>query len=126
MFTNSRPIATLPASDIDRAMTWYEDKLGLKPTALAEGGAFYTPEGATFALYPSEYAGKNPATAVAFIVDNIDAAVEHLRDRGVVFEDVDLGGDKPADGVVTTPDGTKAAWFKDSEGNILAVSNRKI
>jgi catechol 2,3-dioxygenase-like lactoylglutathione lyase family enzyme len=117
--------AVLPASDLERAKQWYSDKLGLQPVEEDEyGGARYETGGATFLIYQTELAGNNPATAAGFTVDDFDDVVAALRDRGVVFEEVDFGElGKTVDGVISSPDGNdKAAWFKDSEGNILAVS----
>ena len=61
-------------------------------------------------------------TAASIAVDDFDAAFAGLRGRGVVFEDLDMGEFKTEDGVLTLPDGRKAAWFKDSEGNTLAIT----
>jgi catechol 2,3-dioxygenase-like lactoylglutathione lyase family enzyme len=122
----SKPLhAVLPASDLDRAKKWYADKLGLQPVEEDEyGGARYESGGSTFLVYQTDLAGNNPATAAGFRVDDFDELIEELRGRGVVFEEVDFGElGKTVDGVVSSPDGKdKAAWFKDSEGNILAIS----
>ena len=116
----------LPASDLERAKRWYSDKLGIEPIEEdAYGGAHYETGGGTFLVYTSEFAGTNKATAAGFRVENFDAAIAELRANGVKFEDVDFGEmGTSVDGVITTPDGKgKAAWFKDSEGNILSLSN---
>lgn len=125
MFANTPLEPTLPASDFERAKRWYADKLGLQPKTDDEFGAQYETGGSGFLLYPSEYAGTNKATAAGFNVDDFDEVIEELRSRGVVFEEVDFGEmGKTVDGVITMPDGSsKAAWFKDSEGNILAVTS---
>jgi len=114
----------LAASDIDRAKAWYSDKLGLEPVSTDLFGVHvYEAGGVEFILYESEFAGTNQATAVGFSVDNFDEVIAHLRSRGVEFEHVDFGEmGATVDGVISTPDGQKAAWFKDSEGNIFSVS----
>lgn len=115
----------LPASDIERAKKWYSEKLGLQPKSEDEfGGIRYQTGGSEFLVYQSDYAGTNQATAAGFTVENFDEVIADLRSRGVQFEDVDFGEfGRTVDGVVASPDGTmKGAWFKDSEGNILAVS----
>jgi catechol 2,3-dioxygenase-like lactoylglutathione lyase family enzyme len=124
MFTSTPLYAALPASDLDRALAWYEDKLGLKPAQADEGvAAWFETGGSRFMVYASAFAGSNPATAAGFTVDDFDAAMSQLRGAGVVFEDYDFGDEmKTVDGVFTTPDGERACWFKDSEGNILAIS----
>jgi len=73
-------------------------------------------------VYPSQFAGTNQATAAAWQVDDLAAVVAALRERGVVFEEYDLGEIRTVDGIAVAPDGTKAAWSRDSEGNILGIS----
>ena len=121
---NAPMFATLPAADMARAKEWYRDKLDLKPVEEAPmGEATYETGGARFLLYPSPNAGTNQATAAGFMVDDFDATVAELRSNGVVFEEYDFGeGLATVDGVITMPDGRKGAWFKDSEGNILALA----
>ena len=126
MFANTPLTAALPASDLERAKTWYSEKLGLEPVEEdGYGGAHYEAGGTHFIVFLSPFAGTNQATAAGFNVENFDEVIDHLRSKGVTFEDVDFGDlGKTVDGVISTPDGeNKAAWFKDSEGNILSVSN---
>lgn len=127
----------LAASDINRARTWYSEKLGLEPvshggepipegTILAEADSelYYDTGTARFGVYPSPNAGTNKATAARLVVDDFEAAFAELKARGVVFEDYDFGDDfRTMDGVLVSPDGEKTAWFKDSEGNILAIGS---
>lgn len=125
MFGNIPLHPVLPASDLERAKRWYSEKLGLDPVSEDEyGGLRYETGGGTFLVYLSEFAGTNRATAAGFQVDDFDGAVASLRANGVVFEDVDFGEfGATVDGVISMPDSTdKAAWFKDSEGNILSLS----
>lgn len=116
--------ATVPAADMERAMAWYADKLGLKPTEAEEVGAYYDVGPSRILLYPSQSAGTNQATAMSFEVDDIESAVAELKTNGVVFEDYDIPGVETKDNVATFEAQGRlisAAWFKDSEGNILAV-----
>lgn len=115
---------TLPASDMERARAWYASVLQLEPAGTTEdGSAWYELDGTRFLLYQSRFAGTNQATAAAITVDDIDTAVAELKARGAVFEDYDLGPDlRTVDGILTTPDGRKMAWLKDSEGNILGIA----
>jgi catechol 2,3-dioxygenase-like lactoylglutathione lyase family enzyme len=117
--------AALPASDLERAKRWYSEKLGLEPVEEDEyGGAHYETGGTHFLVFLTPFAGTNQATAAGFTVENFDEVIGELRGNGVTFEEVDFGElGKTVDGVITAPDGSKAAWFKDSEGNILSVSN---
>jgi catechol 2,3-dioxygenase-like lactoylglutathione lyase family enzyme len=115
--------AVLPASDIERARSWYSEKLGLEPVSTNHVGDLrYEAGGVEFLVYQTELAGTNQATAAGFSLQNFDEVVALLRSNGVAFEHVDFGEmGATVDGVVTTPDGRKAAWFKDSEGNIFAL-----
>jgi catechol 2,3-dioxygenase-like lactoylglutathione lyase family enzyme len=127
MLANARVAATVAAADMDRAKAWYRDTLGLEPAMEEEGqGALYRLGDTMLLLYPSEYAGTNQATSAGFWVDDFDDTVGALRDRGVEFLEFDFGEAKTENGVLSMPDGQKGAWFKDSEGNILAVSNQDI
>jgi predicted enzyme related to lactoylglutathione lyase len=117
-------ITSLPASDIDRARSWYEEKLGVTPVESIDDGALMYMQGedSGFMVYPSQFAGTNQATAAGLAVKDFDAAIAELRANGVAFEEYDMGKDfRTVDGVVTTPDGRRSAWFKDSEGNILGI-----
>jgi catechol 2,3-dioxygenase-like lactoylglutathione lyase family enzyme len=125
MFDKTPLHPVLPASDLERAKRWYSEKLGLSPTNEDEyGGVEYEIGGGRFLVYQSEFAGTNQATAAGFQVEDFDGVIGALRSKGVVFEHVDFGEmGATVDGVITTPDGKeKAAWFKDSEGNIISVS----
>ncbi|MCH8984927.1 MAG: VOC family protein [Acidobacteria bacterium] len=117
--------ATVPASDMERAMAWYADKLGLEPTESEEEvGAFYGVGSGRFLLYPSPSAGTNQATAMSLEVDDLESAVAELKTNGVVFEDYDIPGVETKDNIATFEAGGRvisAAWFKDSEGNTLSV-----
>lgn len=117
--------ASLPVHDLERATAWYRDFLGLEPNRHDYyGGARYSlDDGSAFFLYPSAFAGTNQATAMSFAVDDFDERFAELRSLGVTFKEYDLEDFKTEDGVLTTPDGSKVAWFEDSEGNILALSH---
>jgi catechol 2,3-dioxygenase-like lactoylglutathione lyase family enzyme len=126
MFATARVGATLPVADLDRARRWYSEKLGLEPTRELEGqGLMYEIGGSGFMLYPSEYAGTNKATAAGFEVEDFDGAVRRLREQGVPLLSFDYGDVATVDGVMTMPDGTRGAWFADSEGNVLGVMTRQ-
>jgi catechol 2,3-dioxygenase-like lactoylglutathione lyase family enzyme len=114
----------LPAADIARAREWYEAKLGLIPDHSEDigQGLWYLTGGGWFYLYPTPSAGTAQNTAAGWTVADLESLVEELRGRGVTFEDYDFGEIKTENGVLTMPGGYKAAWFKDSEGNILELS----
>lgn len=116
--------ATLPASDIERAKDWYSRVLQIEPVETTEDGSYWFDLGGVrFLIYASQFAGTNQATAAAIAVDDVEAAVADFRSRGAVFEEYDLGDDfRTVDAILTTPAGTRLAWMKDSEGNILGIA----
>ena len=123
--TNSRLFANIPAHDIGRAMTWYEDKLGLKPVMdLGVSGQLYQSGGVFWLIYQTPSAGTGRHTLVGWVVPNIEDTMRELRANGVLFEDYAMGDQGPTteSGVARGPDGGAAAWFKDSEGNILSIT----
>ena len=115
---------SLPAADMERAKAWYASALGLVPDEITDfGDAWYVVDGTRVQLYASQFAGTNKSTAATIEVDDVQATVDEFKARGVVFEDYDYGEDfRTVDGVLTAPDGHQLAWFKDSEGNILAIA----
>lgn len=119
-------IAVLPAKDIARARDFYRDVLGLEPAdAMDEENLLYRcGSGTSFLLYKTENAGTAKNTQMGWGTDNIDAEVEELRGRGAVFEEYDFPGLKTVNGIAATPVG-KAAWFTDTEGNILNLFQRQ-
>lgn len=123
MLATHRAYATIPAADMNRAKSWYKDKLGLTPALEDEVGYLYKVGGGTsFMLYPTPNAGKAPNTLLSFGCDDVEAEVGELRSRGVKFENYDMPGLKTVKGIATMGI-HHAAWFKDSEGNILAVGD---
>ena len=89
-------IATLPASDLDRAVRWYEEKLGLKPILdIGVSGQLYQTGGVLWLIYPTPSAGTGKHTRRRLAVPNIDEAMADLRAKGVVFEDYDMGDQGP-------------------------------
>lgn len=115
--------ATIPCRDLEAAKSWYADKLGIKPAEEQPQGAYYGVGGSRFLLYPSQFAGTNQATAATFEVEDVDAAAAELKERGVTFEEYDFPEFKTEDGLVTA-EGFRGGWFKDPDGNILALAQR--
>jgi catechol 2,3-dioxygenase-like lactoylglutathione lyase family enzyme len=114
------PKATLPVEDLARARTFYEEKLGLTPTREVEGGLFYGSADSGFLLFPTGGRPSGQHTQMAWFVDDIVASVAQLRSRGVRFEEYDFPGLKTIDGIADLGY-EKSAWFRDSEGNLLAL-----
>ena len=116
-------MARLAASDIGRARTWYEQKLGLVPETEEMGGQvlYYQTGGTWFSVYQTAFAGTAKNTVAGWTVKGIESLMAELRGRGVVFNDYDFGEIKTVDGLMSMGD-YKAAWFTDSEGNIMELS----
>lgn len=122
MLSDSVVIAMIPCRDLDRARRFYEDKLRLTPGEDTPGGVTYHCKGGTlFLLYPSGYAGAAQTTAMSWVVDDILAEMEELRAQGVVFEEYDMPEFKTVNGVAEFP-GSRSAWFKDLDGNVLSLT----
>jgi catechol 2,3-dioxygenase-like lactoylglutathione lyase family enzyme len=112
--------AALPASDLERARSFYAEQLGLTPETELPDGLFYRCAGTRFLLYPSQGAASGTHTQMTWHTDDIDAEVSALKSRGVVFDEIDTPQLKTVNSVATI-DRSKGAWFKDSEGNVLAL-----
>ena len=126
MSLNDAPMTpSLPAHDIDRAMRWYDEKLGLKPIMdLGIGGQLFRSGGSQFIIYQTQVAGTAKHTLGGWTVPDIDGAMAELRAKGVEFLDLAMGDQGPTteNGVARDPTGGGAAWFTDSEGNILVIT----
>jgi catechol 2,3-dioxygenase-like lactoylglutathione lyase family enzyme len=121
MLQDSPIYVYFPASDLARARRFYEEKLGLVPKQEVNGGVVYAFGSGTAAfLYPTPNAGTSRASQAFWAVADVDAEMAELRRRGVEFEDFDMPGERSPEGAVIAG-GAKAAWFRDSEGNILAL-----
>ena len=115
-------VPTLPATDIKRARHFYEKTLGLPvDREVAEDAVLYRAGDVDILVYETKAThGEN--TAVSFMVEDLDEEMKELRQRGVVFEEYDMPGLKTVNGVADL-EGERTAWFRDSEGNILAVGS---
>lgn len=119
---NIRP--DIAVKDLARAKDFYEDVLGLKLVDENDEELVFQSGSNKLNVYRSEYAGTNQATYVSWDADDVDAAVEALKGKGMAFEHYDMPG-MTLGGDVHVMDGMRAAWFKDPDGNILCVSNDK-
>lgn len=125
MIANARPEPVIPVSDLEAALSYYVDTVGLQllerydvpqtPMARLSTGH------GTLALYESVGAGESRHTLMGFDVDDIDSAVEELRARGVKFEDYDMGELRTEKGIARIGN-VAGAWFRDPDGNILSVA----
>src|SRR3989442_15020139 len=113
--------AALPVEDLARAKAFYKDKLGLTPSREAEGAVFYEGnDDSGLLLFPTGGRPSGQHTQMAWIVNDIAATVAELRRRAARSEEYDFPGLKTIDGIANLGY-EKAAWFRDSEGNLLAL-----
>jgi catechol 2,3-dioxygenase-like lactoylglutathione lyase family enzyme len=123
MLGDKRVATTIPVRDPAQARNFYEGTLGLQVSReLADGSIEYECGGGTSVYtYPTaENAGRSPATLASFEVEDAEATVRAMQAEGVTFEEYDLPGLKTVGGVAEVA-GSKGGWFKDPDGNILAV-----
>ena len=129
MLDNARVATRLPAQDLERARRFYADCLGLEPAEERPGGLLYRLADGAFAVYSSAGSSPGTFTQMGFDVDDLDAAVAEMRRRGVTFEEVDVPGLETTGGIAEVEGnypskggrGERAAWFRDSEGNLLGI-----
>jgi catechol 2,3-dioxygenase-like lactoylglutathione lyase family enzyme len=129
MLETSNVSTRIPAQDLERARTFYRDKLGLTPLEQRPGGLRYRCGNGFFSLFQSSGKASGNHTQMAWEVEDIVSAVELLQSRGVVFEEYDMPGLKTNHGIAkvtgnypsSRAEGEKGAWFRDSEGNLLAI-----
>ena len=123
-----RVATRLPAQDLARARAFYAEKLGLEPVEERPGGLLYRCAAGEFAIFESAGAPSGEHTQMAWEVDDLDGVVGELRARGVLFEEYDIPGLTTVDGIARVEGnypskgiGERGAWFRDSEGNLLAI-----
>jgi catechol 2,3-dioxygenase-like lactoylglutathione lyase family enzyme len=116
--------ATIPAQDLERARIFYAEKLGLTPTSEGPIGLrFRLADGTRFRLFRSGGKASGAHTQMAIMVDDLVAAVAELRSRGVQFEEYNSPRLKTTNGIADVGY-AKAAWFKDSEGNMIGIAQQ--
>jgi len=122
MLHDSTVTANVPAADLERARRFYAETLGLTPASENPGGLVFTTAGGTsFFLYETAFAGQAGHTIAQWHVEDVASEVEQLQAKGLEFEHYDMPG-VTWDGAVANLEGMgRAAWFKDSEGNIMCI-----
>ena len=129
VLAESNVASRIPAQDLRRARSFYAEKLGLEPVEERPGGLRYRCGNGEFALFESAGAAAGDHTQMAWEVDDLQEAIAELRERGVIFEEYGVPGLETVNGIAEVEGnypskggvGEKAAWFKDSEGNLLAI-----
>jgi catechol 2,3-dioxygenase-like lactoylglutathione lyase family enzyme len=126
MLSSAGVYPSIPVVDLKRARKFYEEKLGLKVIGEdpAPGITLQAGKGTRLYLY-QRGATKADHTLANFIVKDVEAEVKQLKAKGVKFEEYDIPSMriKTVNGIAAM-DGFKGAWFKDTEGNILGISNQ--
>lgn len=112
---------TLPAKDLDRAKAFYADRLDLHPLSEDRAGVHFVMGGTRFRLFRSGGVASGAHTQLALVVADVDGLVAQLKARGLEFENYDYPNLKTVDGVADLGY-ARAAWFKDSEGNLLGIA----
>lgn len=122
MLGNADAIATVAVRDVARAREFYEGVLGLQvATAQGSEAVMFKSGSSSVIVYRSELAGTNKATAINWMLGkDLEKVVQGLRERGVTFEHYDLPG-LTRNGDIHAFGDFKSAWFKDPDGNILAL-----
>jgi predicted enzyme related to lactoylglutathione lyase len=123
MLNTSRVEANIPAANLARAREFYAANLGLEPISVTAGVAlgYETKAGTAFNVYETDHAGKAGHTIAQWHVDDIEAEVAELQARGVVFEVYDMPGVHWDGEIASLPGLGRAAWFRDSENNIMCI-----
>jgi predicted enzyme related to lactoylglutathione lyase len=113
----------LPAADLSRAQKFYHEMLDMDPTMTLEEGAMlhYGSMDSGFDIYETANAGTAKNTQMAWMTDDLDDDMRRLRGKGVVFEDFEVPGVKTENGVAEE-EGMRSAWFRDSEGNFIVLT----
>jgi predicted enzyme related to lactoylglutathione lyase len=120
MLGDSKAFSGFAVDDLEKAKAFYEATLGLKTSEDHGIMTLHLAGDRPTIVYPKP--GHEPAsyTILNFPVDDIDAAVDRLAERGVSFERYD-GAEQDEKGIARGPEGPPIAWFKDPAGNILSV-----
>ena len=123
MLGTGRISAVLSSIDLARSQEFYEQRVGLtlSPETIPNHLLFESADGSTLLVYGRPGGNKADHTQVRFWSKDIDGDVQELAGRGVVFEEYDFPKLKTVDHIATTAGVGKSAWFKDPDGNILAL-----
>ena len=123
MVGENRISAVLVSTDLERSRDFYENKVGLKvsPETIPNHILFDCGNGTTLLVYGRGKGNSADHTQVRFWTTDVAKDVRALVDRGVVFEEYDLENFKTVDHVVTSAGIGRSAWFKDPDGNTIAL-----
>lgn len=122
MLTKASTTTMLPVADVERARQFYAENLGLTMRATGADGTpiFDAGNGSAIGLLQSEPGSQSARTVLSFEVADLTAEIRELEGRGVAFEDYDYP-DLKTENHIASMGTERAAWFKDTEGNILCL-----
>ncbi len=121
MLSDAPVAAFLPVTDLERARKFYEGVLGLAGSETPEGIMYQSGQGTMLSIYVRGAPTKADHSVAGWRVEDAVATVTALGTAGVVFEQYDMPGIKTDERGIAEIDDAKGAWFKDPDGNILAV-----
>ncbi len=122
MLSNNKIVALVPITDGDKARGFYVDKLGLKFLSDDGFAIVVDANGNKVRLTKMKEVKPQPFTVLGWESVDIAADIRQLQEKGVIFERFADHMKQDELGIWTAPDGTKVAWFKDPDGNILSLS----
>jgi catechol 2,3-dioxygenase-like lactoylglutathione lyase family enzyme len=117
--------AVIAVKDMDAAKAFYEGKLGLVQAGTDPDGIYYKSGNTQLLVYESQYAGTNQATMAGWRTNDLMPIVEELKSKGVKFEHYDFPGGTREGDIHVMGEDVRAVWFKDPDGNILAIDEVK-
>ena len=121
MLSEKSVVTTIPVVDLERAKNFYENKLELKLCEEMDEGLIFEAGNKTQLYLFKRDSTRADHTVASFLVDDIENEVNHLKENGIIFEEYDLPDLKTVNSIATSGN-YKSAWFKDTEGNIFAIT----
>ena len=123
MLAKNRISAVVCSTDLARSQDFYEQKVGLRlsPETIENHLVFECGDGTTLLVYGRGNPNRADHTQVRFWSADVAADVKELSERGIVFDEYDFPAFKTVDSVATSPGIGKSAWFKDPDGNTIAL-----
>jgi catechol 2,3-dioxygenase-like lactoylglutathione lyase family enzyme len=121
MLSDGQLMAFVSTTDLDRAREFYADILGLTLVEQSPFACVFSVSGTTLRVTRADAVEPRPYTVLGWIVADIEREIQALADRDVVFHRYDGMGQSET-GVWTTPRGDRVAWFSDTDGNVLSLT----
>lgn len=120
MLSDSKLQTIICTTRVAEARVFYEDLLGLELKGMSAGALVFDVGGAELRVSPVPHLSPSEHTVVGFAVKDLDRVIGDLDERGVALERFD-GFPHDKAGAIKTPDGSRVAWFRDPDGNLLSV-----